>query len=195
MFAHIKVLVFCLFGVSYNIGIEAVASCPFVLNLQSSCHSNIEIARVKGKALSKEVLSFVEKIQKGRQDDDVAADNIFFQQSVEQQNEEALKMFLELLKSTSGWTFVGERDGVSVSKRALPAGRFVAKEDAMRGSKHACVRSVGILEAKPEAVFDLFQDNSRVSEYNEHCTLMKDVLKFKKRSDKMWTKISWASGT
>ena len=120
--------------------------------------------------------------------------NNFFAK-VEEQNQEASDTLSRLFYSNSGWNFVNTKDGVNVEKRTLPAGSFVDVIDAAKGSKHACVKSSGVIQASAEAVFDLFQDNSRVSSYNEHCLLMKDVHNFpRKPTDQSWTKVSWAAG-
>ena len=49
-------------------------------------------------------------------------------------------------------------------------------------------------QAPPESVLSLFLDNSRVREYNEHCSLLKDVYTFSKKiGSSSWSKISWAA--
>ena len=78
--------------------------------------------------------------------------------------------------------------GVVVEKMFLPAGPFVDKEDALKGSKHACVKSSGIINASPSSVYKLFLDNSRVKEYNEHVVELKDVRYYHDKS----IKVSWA---
>lgn len=52
----------------------------------------------------------------------------------------------------------------------------------------ACVKATAILNAPPEVVFMLFADNSRVSEYNEHCKRVIDVEILAPD-----TKITWAA--
>ena len=103
-----------------------------------------------------------------------------FFDSVDDHNKEAAAMLSELFSATSGWDYVNIKDGVKVEKRTLPAGSFVDASDAEKGSKHACVKSTGIIKAPLEAVFELFTDNTRVSEYNEHCKVIKDVHQFPK---------------
>lgn len=41
--------------------------------------------------------------------------------------------------------------------------------DDVAAAKFSCVKATAILHARPEDVFQLFLDNSRVGEYNEHC--------------------------
>jgi hypothetical protein len=136
-------------------------------------------------------------------------DDIAFVKSIEKSNKEALKDLNNLLSSTNGWSHVNTKNGVRVDKRFLKAGSYVKKADAVRGSKHACVKSEGIIDAPPEDVFQLFLDNSRVREYNEHCVMLKDVMSITKQPKQpksvdfgktikqrlqTWTKITWASG-
>lgn len=121
-----------------------------------------------------------------------------FFDKVEEHNKEAASLFMQLFNTKTGWEHVNTKDGVRVERRTLPAGTFVDASDAEKGSKHACVKSTGIVKASPDAVFDLFVDNTRVSEYNEHCKEMKDVQLFPKKmglnpTENSWTKISWAS--
>ena len=79
-------------------------------------------------------------------------DRSFFE-SLDTQNEQALHLFLKLLNSNTDWTFVGTRDGVTVERKSLSAGEFVSKADSQRSGKHACVRSIGIIDSSPEKVF------------------------------------------
>ena len=129
-----------------------------------------------------------------------------FFDNVDEHNKEAAAMLSELFSATSGWEYVNTKDGVIVEKRTLPAGSFVDASDAEKGSKHACVKSTGVVKAPLDVVFELFTDNSRVSEYNEHCKVMKDVHQFPQKgkapfagdsgADGMGggsTKITWAS--
>ena len=127
---------------------------------------------------------------------DVASVKDTFFTKVEEHNKEASNMLNQLFHTKSGWEYVNTKDGVKVEKRTLPAGTFVDASDAEKGSKHACVKSTGIVKASSDAVFDLFMDNARVSEYNEHCKEMKDIHAFPKGmnpTENTWTKISWAS--
>jgi len=109
-------------------------------------------------------------------------------------NEEAFRTLMKLHTDANGWKHVNKKDGIVVQKRFLPAGSFVAPQDASKGSKHACVRATGVVDAPPDKVFELFLDNGRVHEYNEHCIEVEDIDYFqKRRSGPMgadtWTKV------
>ena len=73
---------------------------------------------------------------------------------------------------------------------------FYTPIDASKGSKHACVKASAIIDAPPEAVFNLFIDNSRVTEYNDHCIEVRDIKHFDTITSankiQMWSKIAWA---
>ncbi len=58
------------------------------------------------------------------------------------------------------------------------------------GSKYACVKCSAIINASPLKVFELFEDNSRVKEYNELFVEGKDLETVAEN-----TKIAWASST
>lgn len=110
---------------------------------------------------------------------------------LEEHNKAALEILLQILHSKKGWKFVNEKDGVKVEKMFLPLrGNFISKNDASKGSKHACVKSSGVINSNPESVLKLFMDNSRVKEYNEHCEDIRDVEYMHEKS----SKITWASG-
>ena len=47
--------------------------------------------------------------------------------------------------------------------------------------------STAVLNAKPRDVYQLFLDNDRVSEYNEHCNSLEDLQQLSKD-----TKVSWS---
>jgi len=128
-----------------------------------------------------------------------------FISKLDKENDAASKILASILTSKSGWTHVNTKDGVTVEKRFLPAQDFVSVEDRKKGGKHACVKSSGIINSSPESVYELFCDNSRVNEYNEHCIKMIDVLQFgggrgkggggkKSNGVETWSKITWASG-
>lgn len=105
---------------------------------------------------------------------------------------------MRLAASIDGWQFVTVRHGVKVMKRFLGAGPFVSDKDSQRGEKHICVKSFGLIDAPPEAVFQMFIDKSRVKEYNEHIVEMDDRKTFPVVSNpisglKHWTKLTWTS--
>jgi hypothetical protein len=103
-----------------------------------------------------------------------------FMNNIETDNNIALAMLRKLVSSSSGWSFVGEKDGIRVERRFLSPGSFVSSSDASKGTKHACIKSTAIINARPETVFQLFVDNTKVKEYNEHCKTLEDVLKLTK---------------
>lgn len=119
-----------------------------------------------------------------------------FYKKVDEENNIAFKLFQTLLKESpsSGWKLVYDKDGVTVERKAVKAGPFVSKEDALKGSKHACVRSSGIINCTTDSIFHLFQANELVPKYNEHVLQLKDVYQFNKPNTKQWTKITWSSG-
>ena len=59
--------------------------------------------------------------------------------------------------------------------------------DEAAAEKHACIKVTALLDAAPKDLYCLFLDNSRVSEYNEHCALLEDVEMCSKD-----TKVSWS---
>eukprot|EP00752_Nemacystus_decipiens_P004825 g4391.t1 len=54
--------------------------------------------------------------------------------------------------------------------------------------RFACVKATAVISVPPEVVYLLFADNSRVSEYNEHCREVKDLEVLSQDS-----KITWAA--
>ena len=115
-----------------------------------------------------------------------------FLKNIEEDNQEAMSMLTSLLHNRDGWKFVNEKDGVTVERRHVSPGSYVDTIDRSKGDKHACVRSKGIINCSAEDVFKLFIDNSRVSEYNEHCAELRDVMEVSKAElGKSWTKIAW----
>ncbi len=45
----------------------------------------------------------------------------------------------------------------------------IAGEKLGKSAQFAAVKATGIIDAPLQQVYDLFTDNSRVSEYNEYC--------------------------
>lgn len=122
----------------------------------------------------------------------VSSEEEEFLENLDQDNQQAL----DLLESLDGesfkkWEFIAEKNGVKVYRGNVRAGPFVKKSDLDKGMKHACVKSVALLDAKPDDVFNLFLSNDRVHEYNEHCEEVKDVKIFPKLNG-VWCKVSWA---
>eukprot|EP00903_Cladosiphon_okamuranus_P019594 g18021.t1 len=59
---------------------------------------------------------------------------------------------------------------------------------SINAPRFACVKATAIISVPPEVVYLLFADNSRVSEYNEHCREVKDLEVLSQDS-----KITWAA--
>ena len=57
-----------------------------------------------------------------------------------------------------------------------------------KSPRFACVKATAVISVPPEVVYLLFADNSRVSEYNEHCREVKDLEVLSQDS-----KITWAA--
>jgi hypothetical protein len=125
------------------------------------------------------------------------SEEVEFLQRIDDDNQEALKMLESLEKDDSNWEFVAERQGIQVFKRFIRAGPFVKKSDLLKGQKHACVKSVGILNANADKIFELFLTNDRVHEYNDHCVEVQDLQLLPTTSQKpniiqQFCKVAWA---
>lgn len=124
-------------------------------------------------------------------------EDLNFVSSLDQSNKEALDMLLKLYHSKDNdWSFVAKKHDVSVFRRFLDAGTFVNKEDATRGSKHACVKSCGVINAKPRDVYELFMNTPKTNEYNEHILTNHDIFYFSNNQSNTnsWNKVSYATG-
>eukprot|EP00624_Nannochloropsis_granulata_P000143 evm.model.NODE_1050_length_13595_cov_28.766165.2 len=80
-----------------------------------------------------------------------------------------------------GWEFVTETNGVRVHRKSLPS---------MDGklSKYCCVKATGILAASPADILTLFEDNTRVAEYNKFYAEGRDL-----EAINDCTKVVWAA--
>ena len=121
-----------------------------------------------------------------------------FADKLKVENEEMYALLLDLVSNDkAGWTHVvTTADGVTVQKRKMPTGSYVKEEDAAAGKKHAGVKSTGIIKAPIETVFDLFIDNDRVREYNEHIVKVRNVdvdIPKSLNPKSHWTKVTWSS--
>ena len=128
--------------------------------------------------------------------EDEAINNEAFDSKIDAENKDALNLLLDLLKSDgNGWKEIAKKDGITVERRSLPAGKFVSKEDAEKGFKHACVRTRGIINASPAELFALFQANDLVSQYNDHVKEMRDLKQYapqRSGADSLRTKLTWS---
>lgn len=149
---------------------------------------------------------------------DLTTDDQSFLNNLDQENNQALEMLYRILdephpevsttlsaaeisnnhdhddKSHQSWHHVARTKGINVFRRYLGAGSFVNKIDAMKGSKHACVKSTAIIHANAEKVFDLFLDINRAKEYNDHISSIKDLYLSGPTTSKIFSKISYATG-
>lgn len=89
----------------------------------------------------------------------------------------------------------GRRRGISTTPTPdallVGGGRGVERREADAGkgsAQFACVKATAVLSVPPEVVYLLFADNSRVSEYNEHCREVMDLEILSEDS-----KITWAA--
>ena len=57
-----------------------------------------------------------------------------------------------------GWKHVRSENGVDVYRKFINEGPF--------GSKYACVKAIGVVQASPKSVLDILKDDSRTAEYN-----------------------------
>lgn len=64
---------------------------------------------------------------------------------------------MEMQKKNIGWKKIREEDGYEVYRKMMGVGP---------GSQYACVLCLGIIKSPPKDVFALFEDDSRIREYN-----------------------------
>mmetsp|Transcript_13522 Transcript_13522/g.27626 ORF Transcript_13522/g.27626 Transcript_13522/m.27626 type:complete len:297 (+) Transcript_13522:1251-2141(+) len=94
---------------------------------------------------------------------------------------------------SDGWTPVVTTKGshpIQVWRKTLPPGTHGASDAAndVAAEKFACIKATAVVQASPQDVYNLFLDNARVNEYNEHCHKLEDVEQLS--SD---TKIAWSA--
>jgi len=98
-------------------------------------------------------------------------------------NDKVLRRALECLDQgeADGWEFVTETKGVRVHRKSLPS---------MDGklSKYCCVKASGVLAASPADILTLFEDNTRVAEYNKFYAEGRDLEAINDH-----TKVVWAA--
>ena len=139
------------------------------------------------------------------------AEDVSFEENLASHNQIAYHSILQLHRSNDQWwgipfmlwtdcyvwmlrTFVNSKDEVTVHKKYLQdSPTYLQPQDVKAGKKHAIVKSSGIIAASPKTVFDLFLNNRRVKEYNEHCEIVRDVHLYPKHSHGHWCKIAWAA--
>ena len=105
------------------------------------------------------------------------------------QNDANVLNMYEVIDS-QGWTHVITDGSITVWKKNIPPGTYLANEASndKAGAKFACIKATAVLAAPPREVYKLFLDNSRVSEYNDHCPRLEDVEILSKD-----TKIAWSA--
>eukprot|EP01041_Mallomonas_annulata_P000572 gene572-1101_t len=78
-------------------------------------------------------------------------------------NDATLNKVLKLIDSNDeGWQLIRSQDGVSVFRKFIGGG--VGGQSSF---KYACVKAEGVMQASPKLILDLFEDNTRVTEYNK----------------------------
>ena len=80
-----------------------------------------------------------------------------------------------------GWEHVLHQDGVDVYRKRVV-------DLYQGGEKFYCIKAVGTIKARPESVYDLLKDSSRVGEYNDECVNVQDLEALSED-----TKVTWAS--
>jgi len=84
------------------------------------------------------------------------------------------------LSTAKGWKLIREEDGYVVYRKMMGS--------SGPGSQYACVMCSGIINSPPKDVFALFEDNTRVPEYNSFYLAGKDLEIVAEN-----TKITWAA--
>ena len=95
-------------------------------------------------------------------------------------NDAALNKILQLIDLSNpghGWMLVREEDGYVVYRKFLVG----------QGSQYACVMCSGIIRAPPKDVFALFEDNTRVPEYNSFYERGRDLEVVAENTKITWT--------
>ena len=72
------------------------------------------------------------------------------------------------------WEQVSSDAGIDVWRKYLSPDLQIADRRVDRASKFAVVKARAVIDAPVEQVYDLFTDNSRVSEYNAYCKDVRD---------------------
>lgn len=94
--------------------------------------------------------------------------------NVDQTNDDLMEKLFKIANE-SDWEEVRRLDSIRISRKKLPAGVTFGGGDAKRGEKFYVVKVTATIDAPAEKLFNLFLDNSRVPEYNEHCRQLRDL--------------------
>mmetsp|Transcript_12213 Transcript_12213/g.17715 ORF Transcript_12213/g.17715 Transcript_12213/m.17715 type:complete len:261 (-) Transcript_12213:328-1110(-) len=106
---------------------------------------------------------------------------------VEKKNDELLKTMFKVAEE-GGWQEIRRSGSIVIWRKRLSSDVSFGGGDAGRAQKFFVVMAKARIKAPARKLFDLFLDNSRVPEYNEHCKELKDLEFIGKN-----TKISWAA--
>jgi len=96
-------------------------------------------------------------------------------------NDQTLSQVLSIIdtdRANNGWKEIKSEDGIAVYRRFMGAGP---------GAQYACVMCHGIIDSSAQSVFDLFDDHSRMPEYNSFCARGYDVETVAENSIVTWT--------
>jgi len=112
-------------------------------------------------------------------------------EQVDAENKQLIDKVFSLLND-SNWKVIAQPSSkMTISKRYLESDVSFGGGDTDRAHKFAVVKATATLRATPEAVYELFLDNSRVHEYNEFCRRVSDI-EFLHSKRPHSTKITWA---
>eukprot|EP01039_Chlorochromonas_danica_P000263 gene263-282_t len=97
-------------------------------------------------------------------------------------NDITLKKVLTMMDANdAGWKLIKSEDGYEVYRKFMGAGL---------GSQFACVKAYGVIRAPPKKVLELFEDNTRVREYNTLFEKGRDIEVVGEN-----TKVVWAASS
>jgi len=100
-------------------------------------------------------------------------------------NDATLSKVLKLIDPADpGWQQIRSQDGVLVSRKFIGGGGGGQSQSF----KYALVKAEGVVKASPKDILRLFEDNTRVSEYNKYFQEGRDLEDVAEN-----TKIVWAS--
>lgn len=100
------------------------------------------------------------------------------------ENDQSLNRVLKLIdpatRDKQGWKLIRSEDGYEVYRK------FMGGSGA--GSRYACIMCHGKIGSSPESVYALFEDNTRVAEYNSFYKDGRDLEVIAEG-----TKVTWVS--
>eukprot|EP00188_Purpureofilum_apyrenoidigerum_P002077 Plantae.Rhodophyta-Purpureofilum_apyrenoidigerum.ctg22373.p1 GENE.Plantae.Rhodophyta-Purpureofilum_apyrenoidigerum.ctg22373~~Plantae.Rhodophyta-Purpureofilum_apyrenoidigerum.ctg22373.p1 ORF type:complete len:284 (+),score=61.83 Plantae.Rhodophyta-Purpureofilum_apyrenoidigerum.ctg22373:53-853(+) len=107
--------------------------------------------------------------------------------NINQKNDELLDKLFKLTEE-KGWEEIRREDDIVIWRKRMPPELNFGGGDAWRAEKFYAVMAKATINAPAHKLFQLFRDNSRVPEYNEHCQKLRDLEYLDKD-----TKISWSA--